>query len=126
MTVKVGDSVSLKTDIKKKQDDTVLWYFKDTRIAAINKDPSTSCKYEGEGGRFRDRLEIDYETGYLSITDIRFEDTGLYDAQLIGSKIPGKTTSLNRPSTCDSTKIIHKNKNLGVSIKTVYVNVRGE
>ncbi|XP_050956734.1 uncharacterized protein LOC127157553 [Labeo rohita] len=123
MTVKVGDSVSLKTDMKKKQDDTILWYFEDNRIALINHGPSTSCKYEGEGGRFRDRLEIDYETGYLSITDIRFEDDGCYEAELIRGKIPGKTTSLNRPRTCDSTKIIHKNK-LGDSIKKINVNVR--
>ncbi|KAK2906676.1 hypothetical protein Q8A67_005661 [Cirrhinus molitorella] len=125
VTVEEGNSVTLKTDIQKKQGETMLWYFKDTRIAQINKDQSTSCNYDGEGGRFKDRLEMDYEMGFLSIASMRFEDSGRYEAQLIRISNSGQTKSLNRKTKCDSTKII-PNNNVGDTIKTFSVNVRAK
>ncbi|KAF4097268.1 hypothetical protein G5714_021276 [Onychostoma macrolepis] len=125
-TVKEGDSVVLKTDIQKKKDESMLWYFEDARIALINKDESTSCKYDGEGGRFKDRLEVDYETAFLTITDIRLEHSGLYEAEIIRSESSGKSQSLNRNGAkCDSTKIIKKN-NLGEITETTRVNVEAK
>uniref|UniRef100_A0A8C1QT67 Immunoglobulin V-set domain-containing protein n=1 Tax=Cyprinus carpio TaxID=7962 RepID=A0A8C1QT67_CYPCA len=108
VTVMEGDSVTLHTDITKKEHDKVLWYFEDTRIALINGRPNTSCLYDGEGGRFRDRLKVDYETGSLTITDIRSEHTGRYEAEIIRSESSGKRQSLNRNRKCDSTKITKK------------------
>ncbi|XP_077081568.1 uncharacterized protein LOC143735308 [Siphateles boraxobius] len=110
MTVSVmeGDSVSLNTNITKKHHDKMLWYFNDTRIALINGHPNTSCLYDGEDGRFRDRLEVDYETGSLTITNIRSEHAGRYEAELIRSESSGKRQSLNRNRKCDRTKITRK------------------
>ncbi|XP_042568299.1 uncharacterized protein LOC109054492 isoform X1 [Cyprinus carpio] len=108
VTVMEGDSVTLHTDITKKEHDKLLWYFEDTRIALINGRPNTSCLYDGEGGRFRDRLKVDYETGSLTITDIRSEHTGRYEAEIIRSESSGKRQSLNRNRKCDSTKITKK------------------
>ncbi|ROL46197.1 hypothetical protein DPX16_4882 [Anabarilius grahami] len=108
MSVMEGDSVTLNTDITKRQHDKMLWYFEDTRVALINGHPNTSCLYDGEGGRFRDRLEVDYETGSLTITNIRPEHAGRYEAELIRSESSGKRQSLNRNRRCDSTKITQK------------------
>ncbi|XDV24133.1 hypothetical protein PO909_028390 [Leuciscus waleckii] len=103
-----GDSVTLNTNITKKHHDKMLWYFEDTRIALINGHRNTSCLYDGEDGRFRDRLDVDYETGSLTITNIRSEHAGRYEAELIRSESSGKRQSLNRNRKCDSTKITRK------------------
>uniref|UniRef100_A0A671LWW2 Immunoglobulin domain-containing protein n=1 Tax=Sinocyclocheilus anshuiensis TaxID=1608454 RepID=A0A671LWW2_9TELE len=108
VTVKEGDTVTLHTDINKKEHDKMLWYFEDTRIALINGHPNTSCLYDGEDGRFRDRLEVDYKTGSLIITDITTEHAGRYEAEIIRSESSGKRQSLNRNRKCDSTKITKK------------------
>uniref|UniRef100_A0A673LD17 Immunoglobulin domain-containing protein n=1 Tax=Sinocyclocheilus rhinocerous TaxID=307959 RepID=A0A673LD17_9TELE len=108
VTVMEGDTVTLHTDITKKEHDKMLWYFEDTRIALINGHPNTSCLYDGEDGRFRDRLEVDYKTGSLIITDITTEHAGRYEAEIIRSESSGKRQSLNRNRKCDSTKITKK------------------
>ncbi|XP_051765486.1 uncharacterized protein LOC127520861 isoform X2 [Ctenopharyngodon idella] len=89
----------------------MLWYFEDTRLALINGHSNTSCLYDGEGGRFRDRLKVDYETGSLTITNTRPEHAGRYEAEIIRSERSGKRQSLNRNRKCDSTKITQKNSN---------------
>ncbi|XP_043078897.1 uncharacterized protein LOC122327533 isoform X2 [Puntigrus tetrazona] len=108
VTVMEGDSVTLYTNISKKEHEKMLWYFEDTRIALINGHPDTSCLYDGEGGRFRDRLEVDYETGSLTIKNIRSEHAGRYEAEIIRSESSGKRQSLNRNRRCDSKKITKK------------------
>ncbi len=126
MSVMEGDSVALYSDVTKQQHDKMLWYFNDTLIALINGEASKSCVYYGEGEIFRDRLEVDYATGSLIITDIRPEHTGRYEANLIQSKSSGTSHSLNRNSKCDGTKIIRKTSNIGDSVKTFSVSVTGK
>ncbi|XP_039538728.1 uncharacterized protein LOC120486636 isoform X2 [Pimephales promelas] len=125
MTVSVneGESVFLNTGVTKQHRDKMLWYFNDTLIALINGDPRTSCLYDGEDGRFRDRVEVDHKTGSLTITDITTEHAGRYEANFIQSKSSGTSTSLNRNSKCDSTKITRKMSNIGDTIKTFIVSV---
>ncbi|XP_051763498.1 uncharacterized protein LOC127519869 isoform X3 [Ctenopharyngodon idella] len=108
VSVMEGNSVTLNTGVTKQQRDKMLWYFNDTLIALINGEASKSCLYDGEGGRFRDRLKVDYETGSLIITDIRPEHAGRYEAEIIRSESSGKRQSLNRNRKCDSTKITRK------------------
>ncbi|KAF4097273.1 hypothetical protein G5714_021281 [Onychostoma macrolepis] len=122
--VKEGDSVTLSIEGTKQQNEMMLWYFDNTRIALIN-DPSTSCLYDGVGGTFRDRLKVDYETGSLIITDTRPQHAGRYEAEIIRRDSSGKSESLNRPSKCDSTKITRKTNSLGETIKTFSVTVGG-
>lgn len=123
VSVMEGDPVTLNTDVTKQHHDIMLWYFNGIRIALINGGHSTSCLYDGEGGIFRDRLKVDYETGSLNITDIRSEHVGRYEAGLIRSESSGKSEILNRPSKCDSTKITKKNSNSGDIIKSFSLTV---
>ncbi|XP_056615448.1 uncharacterized protein LOC130430380 isoform X2 [Triplophysa dalaica] len=79
MSVTEGHSVTLLTNVTElKKDDVMLWKFgpKDILIAQI----STKEKeiYNDAYGRFRDRLKLNYQTGSLTITNIRITDTGLY------------------------------------------------
>ncbi|KAK7136668.1 hypothetical protein R3I93_016878 [Phoxinus phoxinus] len=101
----------------------MLWYFNDTLIALINGEARTSCLYDGEGGRFRDIVEVDYQTGSLIIRDITTEHAGRYEANFIQSRSSGTSESLNRNSKCDSTKIIRKMSNIGDTIKIVSASV---
>ncbi len=127
VTVMEGDKVTLYTNITKKEHDKMLWYFEDTRIALINGHPNTSCLYDGEGGRFRDRLKVDYETGSLTITNITTDHAGRYEAEIIRSESSGKRQSLNRNRKCDSTKITKKiSINHDDTIKTFNMIVIGE
>ncbi|XP_056304454.1 uncharacterized protein LOC130216584 [Danio aesculapii] len=124
-TVKAGDSLTLNTNITKQQTEPVLWYFNDTRIALINGDSNKSCLYDGEGGRFRDRLEVNYESGSLTITNITAEHTGRYEARIIRSESTGTSQNLNRKPKCDGTKVIQKEINVGETLRTLFVSVSG-
>uniref|UniRef100_A0A672L1M4 Immunoglobulin subtype domain-containing protein n=1 Tax=Sinocyclocheilus grahami TaxID=75366 RepID=A0A672L1M4_SINGR len=126
MSVMEGDSVALYSGVTKQQRDKMLWYINDTLIALINGEPSKSCVYYGEGEIFRDRLEVDYATGSLTIKNIRPEHTGRYEANFIQSKSSGTSQSLNRNRKCDGTKIIKKMSNIGDSVKTFSVSVTGK
>ncbi|KAG1946352.1 hypothetical protein F2P79_013818 [Pimephales promelas] len=126
VSVNEGDSVSLNTGVIKQPDNLMLWYFNDTRIALINRDPSTSCLYDGEGGRFRSRVKVDYKTGSLNITNITTEHTGRYEAVIIRSSSTRNSRSLNGQSKCDSTKIYNRNSTTQAkTIKTFNVSVTG-
>lgn len=118
-----GDSVTLKSDVTKQGRDKMLWYFNDTLIALINGDPSKSCVYDGEGEIFKDRLSVDYETGSLTITNIRSKHAGRYETEIIKSK-SSETSQSN--SECASTKIIKKKINIGDTVKTFSVSISGE
>ncbi|XP_050958450.1 SLAM family member 5-like [Labeo rohita] len=79
-----GDSVTLNTDVEVQKDDRILWTFKidnsDTVIAEINYiDDSTVA--------FRDRVQMDSQTGSLTIRNIRTEHSGLYKLQILINKI---------------------------------------
>lgn len=122
---KDGGSVPLKTNVTKGQHDIILWAFNGILIARINANPSDSCLYDGEGGRFRDRLEVDYETGSLTIKNITAEHTGRYEAEIIKSESSGTRESLNRKHKCNSNKVTPKTNYLGKT-KTYNVSVIGE
>ncbi|XP_058615599.1 SLAM family member 9-like isoform X2 [Onychostoma macrolepis] len=93
MTVSVmeGDSVTLNTDVTELQkDDHILWSFRfnssETRIAEIYKQ-IISVYDIGENERFRGRLQIDNQTGSLTITNINKLHSGLYKLQIISRVI---------------------------------------
>ncbi|XP_016116490.1 uncharacterized protein [Sinocyclocheilus grahami] len=123
-SVMEGDLVALNTDvIKQKEDDIIQWYFNNALIAMINGHPNTSCNYDGEGGRFIDRLKVDYKTGSLTITDITTEHAGRYEAELITSQSSGTIKKLNIPSKCDHTKITPKSSTHDKIIKSFSLTV---
>uniref|UniRef100_A0A8C1LK17 Uncharacterized protein n=1 Tax=Cyprinus carpio TaxID=7962 RepID=A0A8C1LK17_CYPCA len=123
VSVMEGDIVTLKSDVTMQEHDKMLWYFNDTLIALINGDPSKSCVYDGEGEIFKDRLSVDYETGSLTITNIRSKHAGRYETEIIKSK-SSETSQSN--SECASTKIIKKKINIGDTVKTFSVSISGE
>ncbi|XP_067271066.1 uncharacterized protein, partial [Pseudorasbora parva] len=125
VSVKESDSVTLPTGVTKNHDDIMLWYFNEIRIVKISGELSKICLYDVEGGRFRDRLKVNNETGNLTITDIRPEHAGRYEADHIRSKGTGISTRLNRNSKCNSTQIFRKSSSTEETIKTFNVIVTG-
>ncbi|XP_051762313.1 uncharacterized protein LOC127519010 [Ctenopharyngodon idella] len=81
--VSEGESVTL--NIKAQRDKELLWLFGDqeTLIAEIKMEDGVYKTYDGADGRFRGRLELDYNTGSLTITNIRTEHAGRYQLQII-------------------------------------------
>nr|XP_055073023.1 CD48 antigen-like [Misgurnus anguillicaudatus] len=79
VSVMEGNSVTLHIDIKLQTGDLIEWKFgaQETLIARINvvfKDISIHVLDE----RFRDRLEVNDQTGDLTITNITTQHSGLY------------------------------------------------
>ncbi|XP_065099100.2 SLAM family member 9-like [Paramisgurnus dabryanus] len=78
-----GDSVTLHTDINEIQRHEVLrWRFgpQYTFIAGIYRLPFNKISISADvlDGRFRDRLQVNNQTGDLTITNITTQHTGLY------------------------------------------------
>ncbi|XP_048038304.1 uncharacterized protein LOC125263340 [Megalobrama amblycephala] len=77
VSVKEGDSVTLNSDLI---DGGNLWFFTNTLIALTSKRFNSFTVYDDVlDGRFRDRLEMDNQTGCLIITNITTEHDGVYD-----------------------------------------------
>ncbi|XP_067252585.1 SLAM family member 5-like [Chanodichthys erythropterus] len=81
-----GDSVTLNTDVTELQrNDQILWTFgpRETRIAEIHRQNI----YMDESNRiFGHRLQMDSQTGSLTIRNIRSEHSGLYKLQIISDR----------------------------------------
>ncbi|XP_073721361.1 T-lymphocyte surface antigen Ly-9-like [Misgurnus anguillicaudatus] len=91
VSVMEGDSLTLQTHITEIQrDDRILWKFgpQETRIAEINKEDNIiSINGDVLDGRFRDRLQLNNQTGDLIITNITTQHTGVYQINIRGIKM---------------------------------------
>ncbi|CAM4658801.1 unnamed protein product [Leuciscus chuanchicus] len=88
VSVTEGDSVTLNTDVQVQRDDQILWMFgpQNTRIAEIIRRDQINSVFVSNDGRFRDKLQMDNQTGSLTIRNIRSEHSGLYKLQIIRSR----------------------------------------
>ncbi|XP_067252676.1 uncharacterized protein [Chanodichthys erythropterus] len=81
-SVKEGKSVTLDPEEIRNPNDEMMWYFNDILIAEISGFQSKVCEDDRCKKRFRDRLEANYETGSLTINNIRNTDSGLYQVKI--------------------------------------------
>ncbi|XP_048038607.1 coxsackievirus and adenovirus receptor homolog [Megalobrama amblycephala] len=82
VSVTEGDSVTLNTDVTEVQrDDQILWMFgpRETRIAELYKQ---NIDMFDSNEIFGHRLQMDSQTGSLTIRNIRSEHSGLYKLQI--------------------------------------------
>ncbi|XP_058623484.1 uncharacterized protein LOC131534548 [Onychostoma macrolepis] len=77
-----GNSVTLHTDTEIRNNDLIQWRFGNYLIAEIVETANGITVYDDVlEGRFRDRLQVDEETGSLTFTNARIEHTGFYQLQ---------------------------------------------
>lgn len=79
--MKEGKSVTLNTYTEIQEGDLILWILDTTVIAKIVGETRETIDDTNE--RFRDRLQLDHQTGSLTIRDIRFTDSGEYELKII-------------------------------------------
>ncbi|XP_073699631.1 uncharacterized protein [Garra rufa] len=76
-----GDSVTLHTDLSEIQnDDTILWMFgpKDSVVSQITRKAGLTSFFVTDDVGFRGRLQVDQETGSLTIRNTRIRHSGKY------------------------------------------------
>ncbi|XP_077081751.1 CD48 antigen-like isoform X2 [Siphateles boraxobius] len=85
ISVTEGDSVTLNSDVTGIRNNNILWMFgpQETRIAEIFR---WTINMFDSIEIFGDRLQMDSQTGSLTIRNIRSEHTGLYKLQIINSR----------------------------------------
>ncbi len=92
MSVMEGDSVTLHADINETYESTIiLWTFgaENSMIAEISRAYGIFTP-DVPGGRFRDRLKLNNQTGSLTITNITTQHAGLYKVKISGMTLPSK------------------------------------
>ncbi|XP_077081803.1 uncharacterized protein LOC143735486 [Siphateles boraxobius] len=86
VSVTEGNSVTLNTATEIQREDEVLWTFgpQDMVIAQIYKKAGNICYTNDE--QFSDKLQLDQQTGDLTISDIRIRISGDYQMRITGSR----------------------------------------
>ncbi len=90
VSVKEGDSVTLKIVTETQTGEKIKWKFGTYRNLLATMNGEISNIYDGPDGRFRDRLKLDHQTGSLIITNTRTTDSGLYEAEISRSSSQDK------------------------------------
>ncbi len=90
VSVKEGDSVTLKIVTETQTGDKIEWKFRTNVNLIARIKGNTSYIFDGPDGIFRDRLKLDHQTGSLTITNTRTTDSGLYEAEISRSSSEDK------------------------------------
>lgn len=88
-----GESVTLNTDIRDLEEvSKILWTHgdNDTCIAEINRATSKISVYQGNDLRFKDRLQLDPQTGSLTIWNISIAHSDVYKLQISSNRTEKK------------------------------------
>ncbi|XP_026111293.1 uncharacterized protein LOC113086832 [Carassius auratus] len=110
VSVLVGDTVTLQTDLTEIQiGDEMQWRFEhqNTPIAEINRATEIFITSDGPDDRFRGRLKLDHRNGFLTITNITTQHTGLYQVEI---------------SSTISSYIIHHTQSFRVTVSGESIN----
>ncbi|XP_051977908.1 golgin subfamily A member 6-like protein 6 isoform X2 [Xyrauchen texanus] len=83
VSVTVGESVTLNTDIEPHGDELIMWRFGEILIAKVDKENNKISLSPDE--RFKGRIHLD-QTGSLIITDSRTADTGEYKLKISSNR----------------------------------------
>ncbi|XP_050957315.1 uncharacterized protein LOC127158206 [Labeo rohita] len=89
VSVREGDSVTLQTDITELHgDELIVWRFGGERklIAKSDMETKSSPLHENTDEGFRDRLQLNDQTGSLTIKNMKNADSGLYTVKISSSK----------------------------------------
>uniref|UniRef100_A0A8C1S3X8 Immunoglobulin domain-containing protein n=1 Tax=Cyprinus carpio TaxID=7962 RepID=A0A8C1S3X8_CYPCA len=89
MSVKEGGPVILQTDVPQLTgDELIVWRFGDEGklIAKHDIEAKSSSLYDDTDERLRDRLQLDHQTGSLTITNTRTTDSGHYKVKISSNK----------------------------------------
>ncbi len=80
VSVKEGDSVTLYPELSEiKKDDVIDWRFRDSLIARVRINNNPTVYEDALDGKFRGRLNLNGQTGDLTITNFRNTDAGDYE-----------------------------------------------
>ncbi|XP_073721621.1 uncharacterized protein [Misgurnus anguillicaudatus] len=121
-----GESVDLETEVKDIQrDDVIEWRFKETLIAEINPANNIFSTYDGDDDLFRDKLNLNPQTGDLNINNIRVKHKGFYKLKIIRN---GKTSDRTfNVFVRDEIKTLQVYKGESVDLKTdVNIKKKGD
>ncbi|XP_043078847.1 uncharacterized protein LOC122327498 isoform X2 [Puntigrus tetrazona] len=89
MSVTEGDSVTLQSDLSEiLNDDTILWMFgrKDALISQIRREDDLTSFLVTDDVGFRGRLQVDQNTGSLTIRNTRIRHSGQYKLSISREK----------------------------------------
>ncbi|XP_039520364.1 uncharacterized protein LOC120474283 isoform X11 [Pimephales promelas] len=87
MSVMEGNSVTLQTDVTETNgDELIVWRFGDEGKLIAKYDVVKSSPLLNTDERFRDRLQLDHQTGSLTIIHTRTTDSGEYTLKINSNK----------------------------------------
>ncbi len=80
VSVKEGDSVTLSPELSEiKTDDVIDWRFRDSLIARVRNNNNPSVYEDALNGTFSGRMNLNGQTGNITITNFRNTDAGDYE-----------------------------------------------
>ncbi len=112
-----GDSFTLHTDLKIKQQDKIIWEFQYSQIGVITGYLSYICTDDKCKKIFRDRIKLDNQTGSLTITNTRTTDSGLYYLEMFNGSIRSEiifSVTVNGESLYMKPSLVHLNHIINV------------